>query len=153
MNLSPHLTLAEMVQSSTARRRGIPNDPPPQVVDRMRVLALTIFEPVRAVLQYPLHVNSGYRSPQLNSAVFGAKDSAHMRGEAIDLVPVGMDLRDAFDAIRRSNIPYDQLIYECAAWLHIGMARPGAMPRRQDMLATGAPGHWAYVPAPPLSDL
>lgn len=152
MNLSEHLTLDEMLRSQTAARKGIPNVPTPTIVARMEVLAQTVFEPVRALLGVPLQVNSGYRSPELNKAVGGAKDSAHTRGEAVDIVPLGISLREAFDKIRASPILYDQLLEECGptGWLHIAIAREGAMPRRQVMLASGGPGHWSYSPAPPV---
>lgn len=154
MNLSANLTLDEMLRSQTAARRGIPNTPTPSVIARMEVLATTVFEPIRALLGVPLQVNSGYRSPELNKAVGGAKDSAHTRGEAVDIVPLGVPLREAFDAIRRSPILWDQLIEECGpgGWLHVAIAREGAMPRRQCLLATGSPGKWTYLPAPPLEN-
>lgn len=150
MTLSPHLTLGEMVRSETALRKGIPNEPPPAAMRRLEVWAATIFEPVRALLGVPLHINSGYRSPKLNKAVGGAANSAHLTGDAGDIVPVGMSLREAFTKIRRSNIPFDQLIEECDAWLHIAGPRAGAMPRREALVAFGSPGHWRYEPAPPL---
>lgn len=150
MNLSANLTLDEMLRSQTAARKGIPNVPTPTIIARMEVLGATVFEPIRALLGVPLQVNSGYRSPELNKAVGGAKDSAHTRGEAVDIVPLGMSLRDAFDKIRTSPILFDQLIYEMDSWLHVAIAREGAMPRRQQLLATGSPGKWQYVPAPPV---
>lgn len=150
--LSGHLSFAEMVHSDTALRKGIDNTPNAAQVERMQRLAATIFEPVRALLFVPLRVNSGYRSPALNKAVGGAKDSAHLRGEAVDFVPVGMDLEAAFTLIRQSNIPFDQCIIECGVWLHIALPREGSMPRRQALVASGSPGHWVYVPAPPLSE-
>lgn len=153
MNLSPHLTLDEMLRSQTAARKGIVNTPTPTIIARMEVLGATVFEPIRALLGVPLQVNSGYRSPELNKAVGGAKDSAHTRGEAVDIVPLGMPLREAFDLIRASPILFDQLIEECGptGWIHVAIAREGAMPRRQQLLATGTPGKWTYVTAPPVA--
>ena len=92
-----------------------------------------------------LHVDSGYRSVTINADVGGAADSAHLTGCAADVIPIGMDLRAAFDAIKISGLPFDQLILECNAWLHLSVARsPLIPPRRQPLLASGGPGKWTY---------
>ena len=147
MNLSDHLTLTEMTRSQTALRKGLDNTPPPDAMRRMEILAREVFEPVRALLGVPLQVNSGYRSAVLNRAVGGSKTSAHMTGDAVDIVPLGMEKLAAFDMIRRSPILFDQLIEECGpdGWIHIAQARAGAMPRRAVLRATGTPGHWRYT--------
>lgn len=151
MNVSPHFTLDELTRSPTAIRLGLDNTPAPDAVENLRRLALTVLEPVRDLLAVPVHVDSGYRAPAVNAAVGStAKNSAHLSGRAGDIVPVGMALADAFDMIRRSAIPYDQLIMECDAWLHIAIAEDGVVPRREDLVASGTPGHWHYVPAPAL---
>lgn len=141
-----------MTRSQTALRLGIDNTAPPEVVARMTILAEDFFEPVRALLGVPLHVDSGFRCVTLNEKVGGASTSAHLRGDAVDFIPVGMDLREAFDTIRRSPLPFDQLIIECNTWIHLGQARAGAMPRRDQLVASGSPGHWTYTPAEPVSE-
>jgi hypothetical protein len=148
--LSNHLTLEEMTRSQTALRLGIDNTPSPDVIARMTKLAEEFFEPVRTLLGVPLHVDSGFRCVTLNEKVGGASSSAHLRGDAIDFIPVGMDLQQAFDAIRRSPLPFDQLIIECGTWIHLGQARSGAMPRRDQLVASGSPGHWSYVAGEPV---
>lgn len=146
MMLSGHLSLAEMVRSSTALRHGIDNTPPAHAIERMKVLAATLFEPARKLLWVRLHVNSGYRCLELNRAVKGSKTSAHMRGEAIDFVPIDMDKMDAFRILRDSDLPYDQLIEECGrdGWIHMAIAREGQQPRREVLYASGSPGNWIY---------
>ena len=39
MKLSPHFTLAELTASSTAQARGINNQPPPELLPRLIMLA------------------------------------------------------------------------------------------------------------------
>lgn len=144
--LSVHFSLDELTRSQTASRLGINNQPTPEVVAMLRRLAITLLEPIRDLLGAPLHVDSGYRSPALNGAVGGAASSAHLDGRAADLVPIGVGLVAAFDFIRRSSLPFDQVILECGAWIHVAVARPGDAPRRQALEASGRPGHWIYLP-------
>lgn len=144
MQISSHFSLDELTHSDVAARKGLDNAPNAGEISNLVRLAEHLLEPIRDLLNVPLRVNSGFRSPIVNSLVGGATGSAHMDGRACDFVPVGMDLSQAFDAIRRSNLPYDQLILECNAWIHVAVARVGADPRRQALLATGTPGRWSY---------
>jgi len=121
MNLSPHFTLAEFTASQTAARRGIVNTPPPEVLARLKVTAAGM-EKVRAVLGKPVTVSSAYRSPALNKAVGGAKNSAHVEGWAVDFNchAYGTPLEVA-RKIQSAGIAYDQIIYEFGprGWVHI----------------------------------
>jgi hypothetical protein len=145
MQLSPNFSLEEMIQSQTALRLGIDNTPSDLVVTHLQTTCAAALEPVRTLLGVPLHVDSGYRSLALNKAVGGSPLSAHCVGYAADIIPIGLDLRAAFDQIRNSAIVYDQLILECNAWIHIGLSEDA--PRRQNLLAQGTPGHWTYTEA------
>lgn len=124
MNLSPHFTLAELTTSETAARRGIDNDPPPEVVERLRHTALGL-EAVRIRLGAPIIVSSGYRSLELNRAV-GSKDTSdHTRGDAADFICPGFGAPSTIvSALKDSGIQFDQLICEFAdgpnrGWVHI----------------------------------
>jgi len=148
--LSEHFTLAELTRSGAAERLGIDNTPGPAEIDNLRRLATTALEPVRALLGVRLGINSGYRNEAVNKAAGStAKRSAHLDGRAADTVPRGLDLQVAFDKIRASDIPYDQVILE-PTWIHIGIAAEGVKPRKQALIASGKPGAWSYVVAPPL---
>jgi zinc D-Ala-D-Ala carboxypeptidase len=84
MNLSPHFTLAELTRSDTAIRLGIDNVPPPEIVPRLVLLA-ELLERIRATLNCPVIVTSGYRCEQLNAAIGGVTSSDHSRGHAADI--------------------------------------------------------------------
>jgi hypothetical protein len=142
--LTEHFALEELINSQTALRKGIGNMPTDVDVAELKRLCETLLEPVRTLLGVPLHVDSGFRSPALNEAVGGAVNSAHMFGRAADVIPVGLDLRAAFHAVQLSDLPYDQIIIECGAWLHIASARAGEQPRRMALTASGGPGSWRY---------
>ncbi len=119
MNLSPHFTLAEMTVSETAARRGIDNDPPPDVVERLKHTALGL-EAVRIRLGAPIVVSSGYRSPALNAAIGGAQNSDHTRGDAADFICPGFGAPSTIvSELKDSGIQFDQLIEEFGRWVHI----------------------------------
>lgn len=119
MNLSPHFTLAEMTVSETAARRGIDNDPPPDVVERLKHTALGL-EAVRIRLGAPIVVSSGYRSPALNAAIGGAQNSDHTRGDAADFICPDFGAPSTIvSALKDSGIQFDQLIEEFGRWVHI----------------------------------
>ncbi len=144
MKISDNFTLEQMTFSQTALRKGLDNTPNAGEQANIQRLCETLLEPALWLLGRPLTVNSGYRSPALNAAVGGAASSAHMDGRAADVVPVGLDLHAAFDILRESSLPFDQIILECGAWIHLAIARTGVDPRRQVLTATGGPGAWHY---------
>lgn len=137
MNLSPHFTLAELTHSQTAARLGLDNDPPPDVLENLRRTALGL-EMVRALVGAPVVVSSGYRSPQVNRAVGGAKASQHLTGQAADITAPGFGTpAELVRAIVGSQIPYDQCILEFpgptgkGGWCHISFAEA---PRREALV-------------------
>lgn len=144
IELSPHFTLAELTFSQAALRRGIDNTPSVPDIDNLRRLCVTVLEPLRDLLGVPLHVDSGYRSAILNTLVGGATNSAHMEGRAVDIVPKGMSIHEAFSKIHAAELPTDQTITECNAWIHVSIANEGQPTRRLFMTASGSPGHWVY---------
>lgn len=150
MNLSPHLTVAEVTASVTAGKLGIENSPTAQHLDNLRALAGAIFEPLRVNFGVPIYVSSGYRSQALNDAVPGSsRKSQHMEGEALDLDQHGrgkLTNREVFLWIR-DNLPFDQLIWEYGTetepdWVHVSYTQHRK--RRGEVLrgvrsASGAP--------------
>ena len=90
MQLSEHFELAEFLVSETAARRGISNEPTPEVIENLRRLCQSVLEPLRVKLARPVVITSGYRSLALNRAVGGSPTSHHMQGRAADLIVPGM---------------------------------------------------------------
>jgi len=130
--LSQHFTLEELTFSQTAARQGINNTASPDIIANLRILAAKL-EEVRAFLgEVPLIISSGYRGPALNAAVKGSLTSAHMNGLAADFTaPSYGDVLNVAQAIANSGIVFDQLIHEYGTWVHIGLERPGTVPRQQ----------------------
>jgi len=123
MRLTPNFSLEQLIYSETAERERIDNTPGTDVVDNLRLLAEGL-EQVRILTGYPLEISSGYRCPELNRRVGGAKTSQHTLGLAADFTcaefgpPV-----DIIKAIRGSGIEFDQCILEYAKWVHISFSR------------------------------
>lgn len=118
--LSAHFTLDELIRSSYATRKGIDNTPNEQVLENLRMLAGRA-EGMRDILSVPIIVTSGYRSPKLNSAIGGSKNSAHIEGLALDFIApeFGSPLDIALElAANKDEIDFDKLIYE-GDWVHI----------------------------------
>lgn len=143
MNLSPNFVLAEFIISQEAERRGIDNTPTPEIITHLTALCVAILEPLRQALG-PVRVSSGYRSPALNAAIGGAKDSQHMTGHAADISVNGRTLDEVYNWLY-DNAPFDQVIREFppGGWVHVSHD-PGRG-RRQGLRATrGADGRTIY---------
>lgn len=126
--MARYFTLGELCKSDTALARGISNTPQDQeTIDRLHALMDECLDKVREMWGKPIGVNSGYRSPELNRAVGGAKNSQHLRGEASDITTGSKENnRKLFNMILASDIPYDQLIDESGyRWLHISYRKGG----------------------------
>ena len=136
--LSEHFSLDELVASQTAAREGIDNTPDAAALRNLRSLA-QVLEQLRGKLgSYAVAVSSGYRSKALNTAIGGSSSSAHMLGSAVDfIVPQFGTVLQTAKAVAASGIDFDQVIYEYGRWVHLGLAQPGATPRRQ-LLSIGS---------------
>lgn len=118
VQLGPNFSLREMVRSGTARRLRINNTPKPKVVNALRLLVSNVLQPARNALG-PISVTSGYRSPALNKAIGGARNSDHKYGRAADIVPTGsVTLQDLGKWIQ-THCEFKQLILEHHEWLHV----------------------------------
>jgi hypothetical protein len=114
-------------------------------VDNLRNLA-ALLEKVRALLgSRPVLVSSGYRSPGVNAAVGGARDSLHLQGLAADFTCPSFGAPRAICLkIADSDLQFDQLICE-GTWVHIGLAPAGCAPRGQILTAHFDNGHVTYT--------
>lgn len=136
MQLTPNFHLSEFTTSQTAARRGIDNTPTPQVLENLQYTAEQL-ELVRTLLTAPLLISSGYRSPELNRAVGGAMSSQHQLGEAADFTaPRFGTPHQIVEAIKNSDVDFDQVILEFDRWVHISFKKSGN--RRQALVIDGS---------------
>jgi len=153
MQISKHLSLAEVTRSDTAKRRGINNTPTPEHLENFKLLAEKVFEPIREHFKVPIHISSGYRSKALNTAIKGSLSSQHCSGEAIDIdmdgSANGVTNAQVFNYIK-DNLNFDQLIWEFGTtsnpdWVHVSYESTGKQ-RKQILRATKQGGKTVYTP-------
>lgn len=147
-NLSAHFTVAEFTRSQLGERYGLDNSFR-CLLHRQNAIKLCseYLEPVRRKIKSPIVISSGYRTQEINRLVGGAKNSAHILGEAVDFTPVNSKMADVFDVIismsRAGEIPvFDQLIWEFG-WIHLGIS---SQPRGEILRAYKFMGKTFYLP-------
>jgi hypothetical protein len=123
MQLSRFFTLAEMTRSDTATRHGIANLPDDVARGHLEALCTQVLDPLRDAVQASITVNSGYRGPELNAVIRGAKKSQHLEGKAADIQSARVSVLDLFKTVVRLGLPYDQVIFEVknrhTKWVHV----------------------------------
>jgi hypothetical protein len=131
MQLSKNLSLAEVMRSETAKRKGVSNMPTEAHIANFKLLAENVFQPIRDHFGKPIRISSGYRSAALNKAVGGSSSSQHCTGEAIDIDMDGTSVTNAaiFNYIK-DNLEFDQLIWEFGTdtnpdWVHVSYESTG----------------------------
>tara|TARA_R100000781_G_scaffold16010_1_gene13177 strand:- start:2465 stop:2941 length:477 start_codon:yes stop_codon:yes gene_type:complete len=149
MNLSRNFSLQELIKSDTAIRKGIDNNPNSDQIEKLKALCENILQPVRDHFGR-VKVTSGYRSPELCTAIGSSVNSQHARAEAADFEVMGTDNAELADWIH-SNLSYDQLILEYytpgepnSGWIHCSYIPEGS--RAQFMHAYRQEGKTKYKP-------
>ena len=127
MKLSNNFSLSEFIESDTAEREGIDNNPTADHLHNMVALCENVLQPLRERLGISIRVNSGYRSKALNSALKGSSSSEHCKGMAADikLVVNGVNKSEIlYNTILSMDIPFRQMIWEFGddetpRWVHV----------------------------------
>ena len=141
--MTPHFTLEELTVSQEAIRSGLRNAPDAPQTEALRMLCENVLEPLRARVKRPIVVSSGFRSTTINRRIGGSSRSQHCKGEAVDFSIPGMSVAEIVLLIRRMQLPYDQLIDEFSAWVHVSHKRNGSQ-RHQVMTARRVGGKTEY---------
>jgi hypothetical protein len=124
MKLTENFSLKELTASQTAERKGIDNTPSTEHQDNLKLLCTHILQPVRDHFEQVVSVSSGYRSPELCTAIGSKITSQHAKGQAADFEIFGISNKELADYIH-FNLNYDQLILEYwkesdpnSGWVH-----------------------------------
>ena len=150
MKLTANFSLSELTKSQTAERKGIDNTPSPEHQENLKLLCEMILQPVRDHFGQVVSVSSGYRSPELCTAIGSSSKSQHARGEAADFEIFGVSNKELADWIHY-NTNYDQLILEYwnesdpnSGWVHCSYSESNN--RRQYLRAYKENGSTKYEP-------
>jgi len=148
VQLSSHFKLSEVVASQTAVRLKLSNNPTPEIIANLKRGLNELVEPVRDHFG-PLHIDSGYRSFDVNKAVGGASASAHPKGWAFDVnaLATGVTRKDIVEWLRKSTLAYDQVIFE-GTWVHMALFDIQGRQRKQ-LLSMFAGTYTNYDPNDP----
>ena len=124
MNLTENFSLVELTKSQTAERKGIDNTPSTEHQENLKRLCESILQRVRDHFSRVVSVSSGYRSPELCTAIGSKMTSQHAKGQAADFEIYGLSNKELADWVSE-NLDYDQLILEYwresdpnSGWVH-----------------------------------
>ena len=150
MKLTENFSLLELTKSQTAERKGIDNTPSPEHQENLKSLCEMILQPVRDHFGQVVSVSSGYRSPELCTAIGSKITSQHAKGQAADFEIFGVSNKALADYID-SELHYDQLILEYwkesdpnSGWVHCSYSESNN--RRQYLRAYKENGKTKYEP-------
>ena len=140
--ITEHFTLAEATTSGTAARLNITNSIPDNVLPAVIKTAVCL-EQVREYLNNPIHINSWYRSPELNKAIGGVDSSQHTKGEAVDFIcPSFGSPQKICQFLTTTELSFDQLILE-HTWVHISFSSVPSRKNRKQVLTLLSSGKYA----------
>jgi len=129
MQLSPHFSLYELTATANASLQEENRTLTDDQVAKLVLLAQQ-GEKIRAIVNLPVIVHSGYRCDALNGVIPGSSStSQHPRCEALDLAIQGQTIDDTFNALltaaKAGSFTFGQLIIEEAVrsygvvrWVH-----------------------------------
>lgn len=122
--MGKYFTINELCKSSVAANKGIDNTPTQEIIDNLNELIDNVLDPLREWYGMPIHIESGYRCPELNKAVGGVSNSFHTMGYAADIdMGEKEDNQPIFDYIK-DNLPFTELGFEGdGRWIHVAFVK------------------------------
>ena len=125
MNLTKNFTYEEVIKSNTAQKYKIDNAPNKKQLENIQRLLDNLLQPLRESIDFPIIVNSIFRSKKLNQVLKGAYNSQHLanNGAAADIECPSIGNAKLFEKIK-SDFDFDQLIWEFGdmkepSWVHV----------------------------------
>lgn len=150
MKLTENFSLNELTKSQTAERKGIDNTPSPEHQENLKLLCESVLQPIRDHFGKVVTISSGYRSPELCTAIGSKITSQHAKGQAADFEIFGVSNKSLADYIN-SELYYDQLILEYwnesdpnSGWVHCSFSE--GQNRKQYLRAYKENGSTKYEP-------
>jgi zinc D-Ala-D-Ala carboxypeptidase len=148
--LTRNFSLHELTKSETAVRNGMDNTPGAAEIANLTELAGKVLQPVRDHFAKGVHINSGFRHPDVNAKVGGSRTSDHCRGMAADMEIPGVANAELAEWVK-DNLEFTQLILEFytpgipdSGWVHVSYDPKNL--KKQVMTATKQNGKTVYLP-------
>lgn len=119
-------TQKELIASTEAYKRKIDNTPGEEEKAHLEEL-IEFMDDIRSAWGSAIIVTSGYRCPELNEAVGGAKKSAHQTGYAVDCVPANNKKKEFFEFCKEylKDKEFDEMLLERnsrgSIWIHFAL--------------------------------
>ena len=124
--MGKYFTQSELIASTEAYKRKIDNTPGEEEKEHLDEL-IELMDGIRSAWGSAIIVRSGYRCPELNEAIGGAKKSAHQAGYAVDCVPANNKKKEFFEFCKEylKDRDFDELLFEKnssgSIWCHIAL--------------------------------
>lgn len=124
--MSRYFTQKELIASTEAYKRKIDNTPGEEEKAHLEEL-MEFMDGIRRAWGSAIIVTSGYRCPELNEAIGGAKKSAHQTGYAVDCVPANNKKKEFFEFCKEylKDRDFDEMLLERnsrgSIWCHIAL--------------------------------
>ena len=140
--LTAHFSLEELTITEHREFENVPNE-----TEKANLMRLAEFlELVKEQLGgKPIMVNSAFRSEAVNNACGSKNTSQHRVGCAADLRVPSMTPDQVVQAIKNSDLEYDQLIREFDRWTHISIPNSPNTKSRKQILIIDRAGTRPYV--------
>lgn len=140
MRLTAHFTDEEFTRASSSPVSA-------RAAGNLQAMA-NLAQRARDVLGVPLRVSSWYRNNADNAEAGGASNSQHLDGTAVDLVPIGMDSKEAASRLlaarKVGQFPaFGQIVvYDKDNHLHLSLGS------KSEALVKSSSGYRVFVPSP-----
>ena len=120
--MTNYFKFSELIESQKAESLGIKNIPNWEQIESLKALVDNVLNPLREALGRPIYINSGFRTPELNEAIGGARNSQHIATDVYAAVDLDCknknDNKKMYELLRTFDI--DQCINEHEfEWIHV----------------------------------
>lgn len=118
-----YFTIKEMTKSQTAEFYHIDNTPTKEVVENLKKV-MYILDIVRAYIEKPILINSGYRCKKLNEKVGGVQKSMHTKGLAADIrTKEKEDINTMFKFLEKNQKEFKIIeLINYRTFIHVGVS-------------------------------